>query len=515
MKVPIRIVMSALLLVLSFVPTAQAQSTAVFTQLDFDRMFCGLSSEQQVVCTTRPFEPRFEVPADLPPATAVTTGETFACVLLVNGNIQCWGDTSFGLQEEPTSGAPYQAISAGDEHICAIDRDGALVCWGNPANDRLSAPEGSFTSLVSSYTDGCAVGTDTRVQCWGNRAAGHLDVPADLPPAKQIAMGRNTTCALLEDGSLQCWGFPIPLPTQGPYQAIAMDYSYSGSAAGLRGGFCALDFQGGVDCSFFNVNTGEVLNDLQLSVPTATGFVDIALVDSYACGIAADGTIRCWGGDSVFASSLDIPMINAVEDPVPATTNLRAEIYSGSTVELFWASPRTAYDVAGHEILRNGEVADFTTNLSSYLVDDLEPGTAVEFSVRQVSVDGRTGEASAAITIDTGDNSNLSEEAGSTYQTPVRPLAPAGLTAFVYSPTTLEIIWDRPERDYALQGYEIRRDGELIAFSPGPSYFDEVPDTDHVYRYDVIAIERSPEATIMGIGSIDVAVGSADAGVCR
>jgi len=113
-----------------------AQSGAVFTAVDLDGMICGITSEQEVVCSTHSFEKRFEPPADLPTATAVATGNSFACALLVSGDIQCWGDDNFGVLDAPTAGAPYKAISAGEVHACAIDKDDAIACWGLSNNER-------------------------------------------------------------------------------------------------------------------------------------------------------------------------------------------------------------------------------------------------------------------------------------------------------------------------------------------------------------------------------------------
>jgi len=501
------------LLLFWIAPVAQAQSTTGFTQIDVDKYICGVTTDQKAVCATQSFEKRFEAPDDLPPATAVATGTSFICALLVNGDIQCWGDDNFGALDSPSAGAPYQAISAGEAHACAIDSDNAIVCWGNEDNDRLQAPAGSFTQLSSSYTSNCAVATDGSVECWGNRAEGNLDVPTDLPAAKQVVLARHTTCALLQDGSLQCWGFPIPTPpAQGPYEKIALDYRFSGS----EGALCVLDLEGRVDCRFFNPFTQALDLELQNTVPSSAGFSDLAIIDDFVCGINAQAEVECWGNENLFVANIDL-VFNGDEDLPAQTTGLRAEIYSENTAELIWEGPRAAFDVAGHEIIRDGEVSAFTGNLSSYLVDDLTPGTDVQFAVRQVSVEGAIGPASETITVNTSNNSNLGGGDGDGgYQSPARPFSPANLTALVYSPNTLELLWDRPERQFEVQGYEIRRNGKLIAFTRGVSFFDEVPSTDRVYLYDVIAISnRGGNADILGISSIDVAVGSADLGQCR
>jgi len=348
--------------------------------------------------------------------------------------------------------------------------------------------------------------------CWGNFDEGNLDVPPDLPAAQKVVVARNTSCALLDDGSVQCWGVPISLPpVAGPYQDIALDYITSRST----NTFCALDLDGRVDCRFYSVTADALLSAAQDSVPTDPGYTDIAVISGYACGVAADGSVDCWGDDRLFITNIPELVVDRVPTVTTATTGLRSEVYSTSTAELFWDGPRTAFQVAGHEIIRNGEVSAFTQNLSSYIVDDLIPGTSTEFSVRRVGINGEIGEPTATITIDSADNSNIDDaDGGDGYRAPSRPAETTGLLAEVYSPTALELSWDRAEIGSGVSGYEIRRNGELIAFTRGTSFYNEVATTDRVYRYDVIAIGFN-DSQILGFSSIDVAVGSADVGMCR
>lgn len=500
------------LLVNPFVSVVSAQSSIYFTKVDTSHVaICGVTNDHRVICNVQSHALRYLPPEDLPPAIDVSLGGSFICALLLDGNIQCWGDDDFGVLDVPADGAPYQSVSTGEAHACAIDRDNALVCWGLSSNGRLDAPSGYFTQVDAGNSGNCAIDSNGTVHCWGNTLDEEsLRVPADLPAALQVALARHTTCAILTDGSLRCWGIPVVTPPlSGPYSSIALDYYTSSSTSTL----CLLDPEGSVDCRFYQLGLQESLVDADDSVPSSSGFTDIAVVDNgSACGVNASGVIECWGEENKLENSVRAPSIDGsdMEKP-PRTTGLKAEVYSDSTAELLWDAPRAAYKVAGHEILRNGEVSAFTENLSSYLVTDLVSGTAVEFAVRRVSNEGVIGDASDPVIV------NTTRDNGS-YQPPARPFEPEGLTAKVYSPRSLELFWEKPEQAHLVfqdYGYEIRRNGEFRAFVTGNSFYDETPATDRHYRYDVIAVKRSDIQQILGFNSIIVALGDADEELCR
>jgi hypothetical protein len=79
------------------------------------------------------------------------------------------------------SGRVFTAITAGSAHTCVIVSDGAVECWG--ANESGQLGNGSFETPAAA---GPVVGLRDR--------------------AVAIRAGSNYTCAILIDGSVQCWG---------------------------------------------------------------------------------------------------------------------------------------------------------------------------------------------------------------------------------------------------------------------------------------------------------------------
>jgi alpha-tubulin suppressor-like RCC1 family protein len=144
-------------------------------------------------------------------ATAITASFHDSCALLDDGTVKCWGynqSGQLGLGDTNTRGwAPGEmgdnlppvdlgtgrtatAISAGHGHTCALLDNGTVKCWG---------------------AGGAQLGLgDT------NNSRG--DVPGEmgdnLPPvdlgtgrtATVITAGGTHTCAVLDDGTVKCWG---------------------------------------------------------------------------------------------------------------------------------------------------------------------------------------------------------------------------------------------------------------------------------------------------------------------
>jgi alpha-tubulin suppressor-like RCC1 family protein len=151
---------------------------------------------------------------------------------------------------DASSGAPLTgitAISVGYLHACALLQTGEARCWGNdelgqlgdgaggsgkrsalPVTVRRSAQGAPLTGVVqlaSGYAHSCAALDDGTARCWGEGRNGELgqalsggatfsDVPVTVQSAqggplqgvKQVAVGWQFSCALLDDSSVHCFG---------------------------------------------------------------------------------------------------------------------------------------------------------------------------------------------------------------------------------------------------------------------------------------------------------------------
>lgn len=114
-----------------------------------------------------------------------------SCARLASGAVRCWGFFAEGVKRTPTAIAglaDVRGIALGRSHACALRGDGSVWCWGEGGRGQIGRP----------VTTPCP------------RGPGVCDlVPRAVPGlsgVKTIAAGGDSTCALLEDGTIRCWG---------------------------------------------------------------------------------------------------------------------------------------------------------------------------------------------------------------------------------------------------------------------------------------------------------------------
>ena len=137
------------------------------------------------------------------------------------------------------AGRTAVALDLGDLHTCAILDNGELKCWGfnqfgalgNGGNSNINSPPSSSINLGAGRTavavaagpqHTCAILDNGSVKCWGNDGNGQLgdggtssntntpsSTPVDLGSGRTavaIGAGDGHTCAILDNGEMMCWG---------------------------------------------------------------------------------------------------------------------------------------------------------------------------------------------------------------------------------------------------------------------------------------------------------------------
>ncbi len=264
-------------------------------------------------------------------AKMVSATNAHTCAILDDDRIKCWGnngDGQLGLGDTQTRGdgpnemgdnLPFVDIGAGrkpktiqvaNARTCIITDQDRVRCWGAGSNGQLGSGNGASRggapnqmgqnlpdvdlgtnrtakAIAMGITHTCAILDDGTVKCWGNNPYGQLglgdtndrgdgpnemgDALAVVPlgvgrTAKAIAAGSSHTCAILDDDSVKCWG-------ENNQGQLGLGNT------GRRGD-----------------GPNEMGNDLP-AVPFGLGrkAVALSLGSSHSCALLGDGALKCWG----------------------------------------------------------------------------------------------------------------------------------------------------------------------------------------------------------------------------
>ncbi|HEX3851908.1 MAG TPA: hypothetical protein VHW01_13135 [Polyangiaceae bacterium] len=243
-----------------------------------------------------------------------------ACALLTGGPVECWGD------ELGTGG------TLGDPEI---PRGKALDMPTPVAGLSTVAPSTSFgaaTAISVGEASACALITDGTVECWGDDSVGELGIAesegSSTTPvrvlelrATAISVGGLSACALLAGGTVECWGedmdgnaaaisHPVPVVDLNGATAISVGVNSA----------CALVAGGSVECWGDN-KLGQLGNATTTNsatpVPVANlnGATAISVGEVSACVLLAGGAVECWG-DNEFGQLGNATTTNSAT-PVP------------------------------------------------------------------------------------------------------------------------------------------------------------------------------------------------------
>jgi alpha-tubulin suppressor-like RCC1 family protein len=262
--------------------------------------------------------------------------------------LKCWGDNTYGqlgpgvdlaVGDSPddlganlaTVLSDVTSMSAGDWHTCAVQQR-AVKCWGSnhdgevwpPAADSSFIQEPTAVDTSGPAQSVCAGGRSTfalledgTVEGWGYvslLASVEGVVAAQLSgPAKSLSCGGFAACALLISGEVECWGYPDE--SSGWPQPMAVTVAGREPPVGGReveivqverglSHACALYSNGQLRCWGYQLGYGTIPDGLRGDSPLtenwpveATGrdLKNISASRHVTCGVSSDGGAVCWG----------------------------------------------------------------------------------------------------------------------------------------------------------------------------------------------------------------------------
>ena len=293
----------------------------------------GQGSTTSIGGTASEFAALNQIRLDDDRARIVYAGFSHSCAITIARDVQCWGGNSsgqLGLGDTTNRGdGPGEMGSAlatvdlgtnsyvvqlalGNSHTCALLDNGNVKCWGdnsqgalgrdNMANIGDGASEMGYTLPVINLGTGrraiqigagdrftCALLDNGAVKCWGYNYYGQLgqgargnlgDDPGEMAGlaeislggiAVAIAVGSSHACAILESGSLKCWG------RNSDGQLGVGNASDQGDAAG---------------------EMGSSLAAVNLSGITTRTAISVAAGNGHTCALLNNHTVKCWGRGS-------------------------------------------------------------------------------------------------------------------------------------------------------------------------------------------------------------------------
>lgn len=456
-----------------------------------DKQICGITTTEQLLCSTASSAERLEPPENLPRLINVEVGESHACGLNTDGGIVCWGDNDFGQLNSP-AGQGYTSLSVGWNHSCAIDTAANAICWGLSDSGRTEVPInlGPIAQVEASFENSCVLAQTGVAVCFGSdtgstTGANIVKMAVAASPANSVV----EACLLNQTGDIQCnfaFGF------QGNYTDIA----------GWGSAMCALTSAGKIECQprfssrdITAANLAEVdqfNNEFNfVSLHGGQGLCASTDTGQAVCASAANLPGRI---NSPLSNLLPLPGV--ASDLPLAVDDLTAIAYSDSTVELFWSSIGKSGDgrVTGAQIFRDGEFLIEVDQLSSFRDTSLSPDVDYRFQVSIVNSRGDVGPLGNTVTINTSDRNGVVSPQTSPE---VRRENPIRLRTLRYSNSVFELFWGRS--DFSVVSFEVYRNHEFIGFTNGTSFFDETA-TDERIHYDVLSIGE--DGQILGFAGV-------------
>jgi len=313
-------------------------------------LYCGSYGNGQLLI---PFSNRQRTPAPLEGSFGGSASCSYShcCTLLSNGSVACSGDGQYGalgsgntdstIISSIVSGLPTAVEVSTSEDINSDDMcpssyallaNGSIASWGSnsygqlgdgTADTRLSPVIVNGITNAQSLSRGgsasattCAVLSNGSVACWGFNYDGELGngestdsytpvLASGITTATAVSTGNYHTCALLANGSVACWGYNSDgqlgnddtVEAYTPVFANGITTATAVSAGDYH--TCAVLSGGAVMCwgynSYGQLGTGDNETVYAPTLVNGISATAISTGNEYTCALLTNGSVACWG----------------------------------------------------------------------------------------------------------------------------------------------------------------------------------------------------------------------------
>ena len=217
------------------------------------------------------------VMADGRKATALASGDDHTCAVLDDESLQCWGAGDFGQLGDGQTGTTSPRLWRGGFGLTPYLGTGYSPGELSPGDSAVDLGAAKVQAVSAGRRHTCALLDDASVKCWGSSLLGQVGqgtvFPVNAPAlvdlglghtVKQLSAGADHTCAVLDTGSIKCWG---------------------------SGRFGKLGYGGTDDVG----NDPNEMGDNLAEVPLLSRAVQVSCGEEHSCALLDDDSVKCWG----------------------------------------------------------------------------------------------------------------------------------------------------------------------------------------------------------------------------
>jgi len=228
----------------------------------------------------------------------ITAADNYACGIMIDGRIKCWGDTGDNMRKKIPYGSDknFVQISCCESFCCALDNFGVAHCFGD---DTVDTPMKIITEKQNDPEEYDFYGEELQDQTL-------VDEENEPVQFRQLSVGEQVVCGVtLHNNHIKCWGHhrykrnSLPTDIEGPFRQVTVGVS----------GICAIYDDVGMEMSDINIDgEAETVVDLSSTLKCwgiaeahtknqiqGKKYDQVRIGNTGICAITEDYSVECYG----------------------------------------------------------------------------------------------------------------------------------------------------------------------------------------------------------------------------